>query len=90
MCTISVKVIKNPKKIRTCEGYRHAVTMLAPHIRLYGRAFVGDPPYVMYICLKCAEESDDPKIKEALAAYNKSLHRSGSTAARKMSARRAR
>jgi len=40
--------------------------MSNPHIRLYGNAFTGDPLYVMYICLKCASESEDPKIIAAL------------------------
>lgn len=74
MSIISAKVIRNPRKIRTCEGYHHAVIMSKPHVRLYGSAFYGDPPYVIYICLKCAAESDDPKIIEALAAYNNGVN----------------
>lgn len=35
-------------------------------MRLYGNAFDGDPLYAMYICLKCASESKDPKIIAAL------------------------
>lgn len=63
---ISAKVIKKPRKVRFCEGYRHGILMSEPHIRLYGNAFIGDPLYVMYICLKCASESEDPKIIAAL------------------------
>lgn len=70
MPVISAKVIKKSRKVRFCGQYRHEGKTLIPegesHIRLYGNAFTGDPPYVMYICLKCASESEDPKIIAAL------------------------
>lgn len=67
MATISAKIIKRPRKARICEGYRHRVLMSVnePHIRLYGSAN-GEPPYVIYVCMKCANESEDKKIKELL------------------------
>ena len=62
MATISAKVIVKPRKIRFCDGYRHHVLISGPRVRVYGSAFYGDLPCVMYFCLKCAAESDDAKI----------------------------
>lgn len=70
MPVIAAKIIKKPRKIRFCEGYQHSVLMSGPQMRLYGNAFTGDPPYALYICLKCASESDDPKVIARLAEYN--------------------
>ena len=74
MPTISAKVIAKPRKVRFCDGYRHHVLMSSPPVRVYGNAFTGDLPYVMYICMKCAAESDDAKILQAVSTYNQSLH----------------
>lgn len=71
MPTISARVIKKPRKIRFCNGYRHRVLISGPQMRIYGNAFVGDPLYVMYTCLECARESDDTKIMEALERYGR-------------------
>ncbi len=68
MGTISVKIIKNPRKVRFCEGYRHHVLMDKPHIRLFGGVGYCDKPYAMYICLKCATESHEPIIRRAVDA----------------------
>jgi hypothetical protein len=35
-------------------------------VRLYGNAVQGDPCFVSFICIPCAEKSDDDKIKKAL------------------------
>ena len=82
MPTISAKVIAKPRKIRFCEGYRHHALMRGPHVRVYGNAFTGDPPYVMYICLKCAAESDDAKILCAVSAYNQRMEQTGESSSK--------
>lgn len=69
MPTISAKVIIKPRKLRFCGTYNHGGRLMnGPQIRLYGSAF-GDSPYVTYICIECAEGSDDPKIIKALEKY---------------------
>ena len=75
MPTISVKIIANPRKIRFCEGYQHYVLMFKSHVRIFGSAFCGDKPYVMYICMECARLSDDKKIIAALEKWSKSNER---------------
>ena len=68
MPTISAWIVKKPRKIRFCEGYRHFVMMPAgkPQVRIYGNAFQGDPCFEMFICLDCALRSDDKKITAAI------------------------
>jgi len=70
---ISAKVIQNPRTNRHCEGYRHEGFLMGggePRIRVYGSAYYGDPPYVIYLCMRCARESKEQKIKDALSAYD--------------------
>lgn len=71
MPTISVKIIENPRKTRFCEGYRHYVLMSKPHVRLFGSAFYGDKPHVMYICIECARLSDDKKVMSVVEKWSK-------------------
>ena len=75
MPTISVKIIKKPRVMRFCGDYRHNVLIPGndPHIRIYGSACEGDPPYALYICLECASKSNDPKIIKAIAAHNQRI-----------------
>ena len=73
MPTISAWVIKNPRTYRPCEGFRCIRFMPPgkPQVRLYGNASQGDPCFEMFICLKCAELSEDEKIKRALTKAHK-------------------
>ena len=63
---ISAKLIKNPRKIRFCDECEQPI--IGPVLRLYGSAFDGDPPHVLYVhphqCIYC--ERKDPKIQKAL------------------------
>ena len=76
MPTISVKIIKNPRKVRLCEGYRCSRLMGTNerHVRLLGNAFSNDKPHTMYICLDCARESEDPKIEIAIVNFEWGEH----------------
>jgi len=71
MPIISAKIIKKPTKLRFCEGMQlHAFIPKGEScIRIYGSAFRSDKPYVMYMCMNCAEESSDNKVIEALSGY---------------------
>ena len=73
MPTISAWVVEKPRIYRNCEGYRCG-RLMPPRklqVRLYGNASQGDPCFEMFICLKCAELSEDEKIKRALTKAHK-------------------
>lgn len=70
MPTISAKVIKKPRTIRYCDAQFCPDGFMEtgyPQVRLYGNGCNGDPKYTMYICLYCAEHSEDEKIQAAIS-----------------------
>ena len=72
MPTISAEIIKKPRIERFCGNYpcQKILPLRIPVMRIYGSAELYDPPYVLYICMKCASKSDDLKIVNALKANN--------------------
>jgi hypothetical protein len=52
MPLLSVRIIKRPRKIRTCEVCFRDIT--GEQVRLYGMADVGDKPYMTFIHQTCA------------------------------------
>lgn len=71
MPVISAKIIKKPRIIRFCSGFRHhfGIPIIGPQVRLYGNAFTSDPPYVLYECLECAQKDPDAKVRKVLQDY---------------------
>ena len=70
MPVISARVIKNPQTIRYCDAHLCPDRFMEagyPQVRLYGNGCGGDPKYTMYLCLYCAEHSEDEKIINALS-----------------------
>ena len=65
---ISAELVRRPRKLRRCETCGAA--MLTDSVRLYGAAYRGDPPYRIYICLTCAERSNDKKTLAAIKPSN--------------------
>ena len=63
--TIQAKLIRKPRKRHACASCHVAIAKGEPHLRLYGSARRGDPPYSVRMCLDCAKNSKDPKIREA-------------------------
>jgi len=63
MPTISAKLI-NQRVVRACSDCGHKMHKHEPVVRLYGYAFKGDPKYVVYICIACAAEYNDEKVKK--------------------------
>lgn len=65
---ISATPIRRPRRLRWCASCNLPTRFDC--VRLYGAAERGDPPYVIYQCLECAERSarDDIKIQKAVAA----------------------
>jgi len=63
---ISALVIKKRRALRECETCGFVPPISEPFIRLYGCAETQDKPYVVYICLQCARESTDKKVRKSL------------------------
>lgn len=61
--TIAVSVVRRPRKERRCDDCGKPVTA---HIRLYGAAEPGDPPWVMRIGLCCARRGWDDRMDQAI------------------------
>ena len=70
MGVISAKIIKKPRLARSCNNYgcQKVLSPRMPIVRLYGSACEGDPPYTLYLCVKCAAKQSDPKIIKAMEA----------------------
>ena len=67
MPEISAKLIRKPRKPRTCARCMEAAA--ANVVRVFGRACEGDQPYAVYICARCAVRypKENPKTAEAAA-----------------------
>lgn len=68
MCLISVKPIHRPRQDYPCDSglsARCRGKCLGAYVRLYGAGNHGDPPYVMRICIDCAHDSAEPRIRDA-------------------------
>jgi hypothetical protein len=65
--TIAATVIRRPRR-----SYRCSLCGLScgagPHVRTYGRAD-RDPPYVLRLCLACADVCHDRVVEAALATW---------------------
>ena len=65
---ISATCIKKSKTRRVCESC--LAVLRGPHIRFYGAAERGDPPYVIYLCCECVgtgeNERETAKIDKAV------------------------
>ena len=69
MPTINAKVIWKPRKVRHCDNCHCGI--IGPTIRSYGMAEICDPPWPMYLCLKCVVwygqyGTDVVKLRQAL------------------------
>jgi len=65
MPTISAKVVQNPRKQWTCAVCSTLIEGV--HLRMYGMAEIGDPPYVARSCVACSEHMrSDKKVQAAL------------------------
>lgn len=75
---ISATPVKRPRRLRWCATCNLPTRMYC--VRLYGAAHRGDPPYVIYQCLECAERSakDDIKVQRAVDVLNGCLETSQS------------
>ena len=69
MPVISAKVINKPKVKRCCDINGGVLKIGEPCLRTYGYGMKGDPPYPMYLCLKCASRLTDKKIIDALKQW---------------------
>ena len=65
--TIQAKLIRKPRKRHACASCHGPIAIGEPHLRLYGSARRGDPPYSVRMCLDCAKNSKDPKIQGAMS-----------------------
>ena len=63
---ISASLIKKSRVETRCETCRAKLEVGKPKIRLYGSAGTPDPPYVIYTCITCVKDWDEPKLKKVL------------------------
>lgn len=63
---ISASLIKKSRVETRCETCRTKLEVGKPKIRLYGSAGTPDPPYVIYTCIACVKNWDEPKVKNVL------------------------
>jgi len=50
---LSARAVKTPRRQWYCDECRAA---LGAHVRLYGMADIGDPPYALRYCPYCADQ----------------------------------
>lgn len=62
---ISVSVILKPRTERQCDVCQEAIGKAAT-VRLFGYGVEGDPPYAMFLHVKCAMLLPDDRIARAL------------------------
>ena len=67
---IQASIIKKPRKQRLCNFCTELILIGEPSIRLYGYAFTGDTPYVIYEHLKCGAKSKSDKIAKILNEFS--------------------
>lgn len=67
MPIISAKIIYKPRSFQRCNLCNTKLTKQDIRIRLYGHAFISDPPYVVYNCLECAKKIPDKKIRTLIS-----------------------
>jgi len=70
MPTLSVKPIYNPRKTRYC-GDCGNIILNTGCVRFYGMAHMGEKPYNLYLCVRCAMTSGERAIKAAQMIVDK-------------------
>lgn len=63
MPAISATLVLTLHKPHYCADCEHKIKGL--HVRAFGSACKGDPPWALRVCLDCASRSKDKKIYEA-------------------------
>lgn len=72
MPTLSLRVIKKPRKIRRCDTCFRYID--GETIRLYGMAFIGEKPYQVFLHRNCVSGSETIKLlqkADSAASNNK-------------------
>ena len=69
MATISATIVRKPRARRRCECCGSKID--GPHVRAFGSAETGDPPYVVRVCLPCARrDRANSRIVAAVVAFD--------------------
>ena len=75
---ISATLVRRSKRERQCAGAVHGTMYLRDttiasgraYVRLYGSAHYKEKPWILALCMDCARESGDPKIKRAYREWS--------------------
>jgi len=64
LTTIYATPVHKPRKVWYCEMCRDELR--GPHIRMFGGADDGCPPYSIRSCVDCAMRTNDEKVRRAV------------------------